>query len=1196
MNHASVEKVFKSSVSDIFRNKGTVASIAEKSNNNLSTKSNSFENLYYFAVQHSFKQINRQKLFKIDEKTSLPTDYQSLDFAYFKKISNELEEIISCLRNLNAHFFHSFEAVKEDVISKNTLEFLKESFRLAVVQSYINEKINEIADRQTGTPLTSVRKDEIIDKCLKEKHNIVYFLKTMFYQKFYMIKEGETKNDLKKRQEENKEIIEFVDDQFDTLDKAVDFILFIEAKKDIVWELNANGDSTENNHKRELMTIAKGRYLSFNAMLFMLSMFLYKNEANALIPKISGFKKNGTPEDKRKLNVFLFYSKKFSSQDINNEDKKLIFFRDIMQYLGKYPLDWNKALEGNETGILNEFKNAIYLQEIERQFPALKDNADFKQFALGYLFRKGKINVKINNWGLWRDIIDKESKIIDVYEDIKSNNLKARSYKKNDHYDYYVLKYLIENYFPDKAGLVSQNVIDKRNKHAEKFNQNENTQRLKNRIANNLIISSYARNKDRFLEFGIRYLAANNYFGEQAQFKMYKYHSSIEQHGIYEILDSKARDKLKFKGGKEVAYKTYATSIQKYPDWDTPFVVENNAVFVKLNKDKRPFAIQRDLMIYFLENALYPENPPIKISDYFGELDKEKSSAVAFLDKNPIDKEQKNRLKKILPRHLLNNYLAAERNDNNVIVNSLQDILDHAEKQEKRYKHLREKAIYLDQLQKEHPMKTEIEKSREALFDDKNKGKNFKLTFIRKACHLMYFKDIYDEKVKRTKQEEPSEQTGHHKSFHITRGEYNNFCKWMYAFDAVPYYKQQLIDLFSSKGFFKNEDFREIIEDSDNLNDICEKVKQKYREWLVTNKDTVRKREYSVDSYRELLNNGVRYINISHFRQFLAKNGALQYRSLENKAHLVAAYYIEKPADETQKKLWNNLQKARHEDCLLYKLALRYFEGDKTVTQYARDLAVDEILCSVLEFQQEYEIGGQRNTYTVLVPIKDVDKWIELQKFDDKKTLLQRLPLYLQKNRNTKELKDIVRKFDAPEKRIALSDLSIVNNHIINNQAKFTCCIMALEEFYIWKSLPEKYLKNLKINEKTKAKRLVLENIPELKDYPGMKNRNNAFHFDLPMDKSYRDVFTEIEKRFAEEISKKWTVETLPHMHKNVLEVFIKKMRNDIFDTSIVYKTSKSGVLTKKTDTAETRKKALKKYLKVLQQQFPDRRACDCNT
>jgi hypothetical protein len=353
----------------------------------------------------------------------------------------------------------------------------------------------------------------------------------------------------------------------------------------------------------------------------------------------------------------------------------------------------------------------------------------------------------------------------------------------------------------------------------------------------------------------------------------------------------------------------------------------------------------------------------------------------------------------------------------------------------------------------------------------------------------------------------------------------------------------------------------------------------------------VKKGKYDLSSYDKLLNEGVRYINVWRFKQFLFKKNHLKkendkfvYCSLENKKHLFSEYYIEKPVKPTdesdkickeQKKLWSDLQKARHEDCLLYTMAIKYFTmamhctTDMEIIQQSK-ASVQTILNIQLKLTQKSEDG--QTTYTVSVPIKDVEKWLEIQNFDKQKKLLNRLPVYLTKNGKTKELKDIANNFSSPaNKEIALSNLSKVNNHIINNQVKFTNCIMALEEFYIWKH---------KLTIAEDSNRLEIGDISGLKSYPGLENRNEAFHFDLPMDKTYRDVFTEIEKRFAQEINKGWTIETLPCMHRKVMEVFLDKMRNDIFDKSTIYQMNEHK---KKKDIKETRKKALENYLKELQ-------------
>jgi hypothetical protein len=1112
-----IKNEFTCSVLDIFKNKAIVALVAEKALNNCKAKINSGWGIfYYFTVWHSFKQIDQKQLFKIDEKTDRWTDYLSLDFEHVKSVANDLEKLTGHLQNLNGHYLHSFDCIKENEISPGIIRFLKETFRLAAVQSFINEKISTLANKQAGAPLTKEQKKEIVSRCLEDESQIVHFLKTLFCQ-------------------EDKYKTGFADSSCTTLNQMLNFILFVETEKNVDWELNP-GD-----HKHVLLTITKGKYLSFNAILFLLSLFLYKNEASTLIPRIPGFKRNGPPEDQRKLNIFLFYAQKFTLQDMSREDKHLLFFHDIMQYTGKFPLAWNKVLEGEETPTVANFKHAINRREIEKQFPDLCDNPGFKNFAFEYFFEGKHKNEK----HIFRDLIEKDGDIIKVYWDITARNLNTRNYTDIRNYHYFIAQYLIDTFYADERDLkdccnaeIPGNLYVR---YKKIFNKKDTLNKFNRRIAHNLIIQSYARNQDRFLEFGIRYLAENNYFGENTQFKVYKYYYSIEQQEIYGKLDGKTKDKLKFKDGKEVTYRTYTENRK----WNTPFLIENNAVFIKLEDEERSIAIQRDLMIYFLEDALFAEtagNRGLKIlKEYSTELDGEKTDALDVLKRqNTIVKEEKTGFKKILPRRLLNNYLAADQNSPNR-GNGLWHILKHAETQETRYEQLREKAISQDKRQKEHPIETNTEELGKALFDDRNKGKNFKLVFIRKACHIMYFKDIYRQK---------SELEGHHKRFHITRDEYRDFCKWMYAFDTSAYYKTRLTALFKQKGFFENAEFRAIIEDSSDLNEIYEKVKQKYRDCLTQNEKTAKKGKCDLDSYNELLNKGVRYINVWHFKQFLEKKGYLKkengkfiYPSLENREYLFPEYYIEKPTDKMQMKLWNDLQKTRHEDCLLYEMAMRYFNEDNAAVKHPKSV-VQTILSAGLEFTQKYRKFGETKIYTVSVPLNDVDKWIEIQESDKTQKLPERLPVYLLKNKYSKELRSIAQRFEAQGNReIALTDFSKVNSHLINSQAKFTGCVMALEEFYIWKG---------KLTMPDGKNRLTVFDIKELAKYPFLNRLHDAaFRFSLPVNKTYREIFAEVEKTFALEMNENETGDTLPRMHKKVLEVFLGKMRNDLYDKSI---------------------------------------------
>ncbi|MDR2496324.1 MAG: hypothetical protein LBD21_04275 [Tannerellaceae bacterium] len=1150
-----IRRDFELSISSIFRDKGTTASIAEKAFNNV--RGSSIYKLYYFTVQHSFKQLDaKELLFGIDEETSEWTKYLSLGFKRFTNIKDELHELIENLRNLNSHYLHSFDFLREDLISPAIIAFLKESFRLAVVQSFINEKTNEKAEKQIGIALTTDEKKEIVEQCLSEEDKIIDFLKTMFYQSFYV-----KAKEFAQKQQDNKERIRYINQMFNTLDNAIDYILFVNAEDDLEWALNYESKGGKNNYQHIMLTIKKGRYLSFNAMLFLFSMFLYKNEANQLIPRISGFKKNGTTEDQRKLNVFLFYAKKFSSQDIDSEHKKLVFFRDIIQYLNKFPLEWNRALEANNPSIVENFKNEIYKMEIEREFPTLVEDSDFVLFAQKYLKHKiSKSDKKNPNMPLYSSLIEKERTIFTVYNDIKENKVNdSKEYKDPENYKCFILNHLMD-LLPDNKTLeyVQESSEEHKEQHTKMFNECKRAQKLENRISQNLIIPSYARNQDRFMEFGIRYLAEINYFGEDAQFKMYRFYTSQEQSDSYLDSDDQELDKLKFKGGKEVIYSTYKASLTKYPEWDTPFVVENNAFFVKLKDDPRPIAIQRNLLIYFLEDALFHVDTVNRGKDILGEyvdeeLDITKEMALKILkENNSIDSEQKKIFKRILPRRLLNHYCAAQHNyseKNPQPATAFRKILERALAREKRYDEL------LKQAEREN---------RKKIFLDKNKGKNFKLTFIRKACHIMYFKNIYKQK---------SMQLGHHESLHITRDEFNDFCQWMYAFDRRSSYKILLKKLFEDKCFFENEEFHTIFMRSQNLDDFYKRVKSKYEAWLPEHENEVTKGKHDLDSYDKLLHKGVRYINVKHFKDFLVKkrymqtddNGKFKYSSLENKDYLLPCFYLQICND---KRLLFDLHKAKHEDCLLYEIALKYFNEERNIIKQAK-APVHKILSQDIEFRQQYKDNGQQKEYTVIVPFKNVDKWLEIQTFNV--NLLKRLPLYLNKHNtdNKKGKNDLAGLLE--NNKIALSDFSKVNNHIINHQAKFTNCIIALEEFYIWKNKLVTQGEN----------RLDIGDIAEIKSkYTGLiRMRNVAMHFDLPMSETYNSFFTNnIEMQFANELNFALTYDTLPDMHKKVLKVFRKEMRNDLFDKSKIYAGNKRN----KPDVQSTENAALEKYFKEL--------------
>lgn len=1193
------------SLFNFFKNKGFLASVAEKSVNNFSAKEKSIHNLYYAGVAHTFKQIEKIEVFNgtLNDSTRQMDykDFKALTLEHFTDIKNPLKNLLNDIRNHSAHYIHDLSNLNIDSIDDKLMQFIKDSFRLAMVQTYINERLSKEKELHVWTKEEKRKK---IKNLLEGEQEIIDFIKKLFFQSLYVEKKNgkqtfdqETKQ---KREAQKKHI----DNQCSSIPNTIDYILFVHNEDDAFnWVLNKHeANDPEDNHEHLVLQVAKGTYLSFHACLFLLSMFLYKNEGNYLVPKISGFKKNGTKEDQSKIEVFLFYAKKFSSQDIDSNDKNLVSYRDIIQYLNKYPVAWNKVLElknrnqKDDQNLIDDLTKTIREWEMERQFPLLKDNAGFMQYAYDYFFCARSDN------NLFKDLIEKNPLIQEVYLELsaykddsayRNNKLVKNKPSLLD----FIRKYLIkENYV--NTNLAQQLTRVYINDHQQKkFNEqlleNKKPGKLKRRIALDLFLSSYARNEDRFLHFAIRYLAETCYFGADAQFKMYKYYTSDEQAEAHSKLTPKEVDKLHFKDSKETCYRTYADHLTEYPAWDMPFIMENNAVFVRMAAIPQPVCIQRDLMIYFLEDALfqksYPSNGKNLLCAYFPALNKSKQAKLATLQTGKeITDVEKTEYKKLFPRKLVYNCNPPKGNGDktNKKEGGYNAMLENAIKQEDRYAKLIGQARgnrNIDQYLELQP-KTEEEKenAREAFFRERNKGKNFKLRFIRKACNVMYFKDIYRSRV-------TEDLTEHHKSWHITRDEFNDFCKWMYAFGEVKQYKLYLTTLLEQKGFLGNGEFGKIFEASENIEALYEKVKTAFAKWEkeysereAQKKNTDEADKPKFDNYENLLNNGVRYINLQDFKAFLKEKSALtledgrvKYYSLKNKEHLNRVFYPATTEKGEVRKFCFDLAKTKHEDCLLYEIALRYFNPEQDIAGKAKK-SVRNILTQPIPFSQQ-DIDGKN--YTIIVPHKDVEKLRQLQAFEATKPvyakILLHLPGYIEQNQKAQALGPIYKRFtEDDKKRIALSDLCQVNNHIINQQSRFTQVILILEEYFIWKH---------KLRIPGGSNRIQLKDIPDLGGFmdatAGKALRNDAFHFNLPLeDESYGQVFEKIETWFMKKEIDTKEYDKLNNMQKKVLKVFITQMRNDRYDKRKNYIKGEGG---KKPDTKKVLQEAISDYIKM---------------
>ena len=437
-------------------------------------------------------------------------------------------------------------------------------------------------------------------------------------------------------------------------------------------------------------------------------------------------------------------------------------------------------------------------------------------------------------------------------------------------------------------------------------------------------------------------------------------------------------------------------------------------------------------------------------------------------------------------------------------------------------------------------------------FNKRNKGKRFKLQFIRKACHLMCFRDSYLRNVK---------QYGHHKGFHITKDEFNDYCKWMFAFDETPIYKVLLTDLFKAKGFLNNSDFKKLFEYSSSLEVMYEKTKKIYSDWLKTFSPIAREGKYTLEGYEKFFKDDMFYINISHFINFMkndkkirTEKGIIQYHSLSNLDYLIDGFYytqmLDKSEYKTCGKLYNKLKTAKLEDALLYELAMYYLKFDETITRNARTHVVN-LLTQDIIFR--IENANQKYLMSLSVPFNKIDNYVELLEFKKeqendpkykKTSFMSNLPDYIEnilskEKKDNKELEAICKSYKEKQ-RLNYDELNKINNHIISTSSLFTKVLMNLEEYFIFKNA------NLIVREN----RIFFEDIAGINNFlSDIYERNRAFHFGLPK-KSYIESINRIEKKFIIEEARPLpnSYDDFPNPIKSVLNALLETIHNDLFE------------------------------------------------
>jgi len=1118
---------------EIFHRKGVMAAIANKAFRNLELKKEragkeSDDNgiYHYFLIGHLFKHIDTKAFFasvlNADETKQVPSRFRALQSFEFD-FGPDFFTLLKSVRNVNSHYIHTFDCLRVDRLTPKLWKFIREAFELSSILSFINEYEMSAA--------------AYFEDDMREEKLIAFWCDKFFPNTVYQSTVRKSFGNL-------------------TKSKAIDFLLTIDVDTPITWELSPG---------HQLFTIDSGRYLSFHATMVVISLSLYKNEANQLISKIKGFKRNDDNAYKSKRRIFTELSKRFSSQDNDHEQLHLVKFRDIIQYLNHYPTPWSEMLEPDKhpDAAARSLKESIVDMEIRRLYPEVfitGSNEEQERFAIYARYR------------LFGEVIKgryKKSFISANFSSAESGKFEDVIYTSDE----------VKGLRRKLADLRNAQVIDgRRRKEIEKVKRaladakslpNQEVEKLANRLHSGLFFISYGRNQDRFMEFALRYLLEAAYFGPEAKACSYQFYTTEEQQDFLANAKNSSPkatyDKLKFHHGKSVHFITYADHLKKYPDWDTPFVVRNNAVQVEVPIDLegpqghpvyKVLTIQRAVMPYLLAHAMYhaergtPAGQKL-ISAFYMRYHSQIEADMTFLsERTAITSIEKSRLKKRFPKRLLHNYHGGSNPQ--PYTTPLRALLEDANAQEERY------ALLLAEAKK---------KGIGAEFTKRNKGKQFKLRFLRRAWHELYFKKSYARQV-------ALHDGQHHKSFHITRDEFNDFSRWMFAFDEVPQYKHQLEKLFSAKGFFHITSFRSLFDSGRSLEDFYYKTKQIFKTWLEeeSKKSAVPKLR-DLSAFKQQIDRPDLFINLSEFINFLIDTGTLskdasghiQYHCASNFPFLHSHFYEVSTLSGASATFRKRIGKHRLEDALLYEIAMHYLKMDTQVIQHARH-HVGVIQQEDVELDLKDSKGN--GLYKLSIPFHKISAFTELLTHKAKQeanprfrnsSFLGNLKEYINLAQDEKEVKPICQVL-ARTGTLFYDDLHKINGHLVSQSIQFTQVVMALERYFISKGGVSLFNKDY----------IDFSKLPILMGYFENKKetRNKAFHFDVPKQ-TYRSLIFDIEKKFiTNEVkpvgAKKW--QDLPIEIRAILELFLNQLHEHFFGR-------------KATDGVNRRRQAEDKYM-----------------
>lgn len=815
----------------------------------------------------------------------------------------------------------------------------------------------------------------------------------------------------------------------------------------------------------------RGEYLTVTGVLFVLTMFMYNDMSEFLLVDFE--KKEEFAFSKKQ---FMLFSKRVSATDVDSETEYLVRYRDLMMYIGKYPNFWNSS----EIEIKGDLNKQIVRMEAARIVKDYEGNFE-------------------HHYNRFIEKLNDSSKAMQEDEPNELEDMRIEFFHQNED-----AMAQMQAKLPDFTAFVEAKLLSEKKKLKNDYFKTDFDLWLQGSKDAELnfeeVNRRWGRGNDRFMEYAVRFLLEQNFFGDAAKFKCYQFYYPEDNQAYLanlKVSDKKKYDQTRTRmhGGRATCYFSHEEikEMRMTYEWEFPLVEQNNAIQVKLpiHGKERILVIQRTMLPTLLKMCLSGNNE--LLADYVEHNELRRAMLCAkVLQNQSLSEAETLEARQLMPSSFLQLHGVSKRNEE-ARVCPFQQLIDDTRASEARY----------EKLYAEAEKKGSVELD---YFLRKDKGVSFKVRFIFKASNLMWNAQHARNKI--------GADGKMHTNYHFSREQFDVFSRCLRAINDSEESAEELVRLLTAKGF---TELKKIVESKSRnanrkqiLQNIYQEVMQQFEAWQ-QNYQPEDKRANTATVAKELrfMTSNQIVINLAHFRTWVKQRQLISaaVAGIDNRPYLIAPYY---PQQATYGKgtlrksktafaqgrgtLWQKVSNVQVEDALLYELAMRYFAQSVSGNEEQMRSMVEKLNDQQVELPV---VSEGKLLYTLEVPMKHLHKVSAILKQNEEEknkefaflTNIPELFRYVRReNGAQKNMKSLAEKF-YESKKLNYSELFAVHKYTIQQDKRMCREVMQEENDYIYKNktgvLPWSGDNYVKMERKDFSQ--------DVRDA-----RNAAFHLNLP--------------------------------------------------------------------------------------------------